>query len=255
MYDQQMKTIEVIPDPPVITIDGTAGSGKGTISLQLAKKLGWHFLDSGVLYRALALLYLWHSEGLNLNLSGLITDPKLVNLSKTTQTENLLINLASAMQVEIDDRQNIFLSHNNKNRDITLEVRSEICGSLASQVAVFPKVRAVLLEIQRHFLRPPGLVADGRDMGTVVFPNAVLKIFLDADAKIRATRRHLQLKELGVGGTLHNRVNELSERDLRDSSRVAAPLKPAADAIIIDTTTMTIPEVFAIVVEQVNLIV
>lgn len=235
-----MTTINVLYPPRVITIDGTAGSGKGTISLQLAKKLGWHFLDSGVIYRALSLLYVWN-------------DP---NYDPLNLKESKLLDLAVKMQLEIDDQQKVYLNdQNNNKRDVTSIIRTEIFGNLASQLAVIPSVRVALLEKQRQFLRSPGLVADGRDMGTVVFPEAILKFFLDADAKIRATRRHLQLKELGVGGNLHNRIDELSERDLRDSQRVIAPLKPAADAIIIDTTTMTINEVFAIVVNQVDLIV
>lgn len=235
-----MTTINVLYPARVITIDGTAGSGKGTISLQLAKKLGWHFLDSGVIYRALSLLYIWN-------------DP---NYDPLNLKESRLLDLAVKMQLEIDDQQKVYLNdQNNNKRDVTSIIRTEVFGNLASQLAVIPSVRVALLEKQRQFLRSPGLVADGRDMGTVVFPEAILKFFLDADAKIRATRRHIQLKELGVGGTLHNRIDELSERDLRDSQRVIAPLKPAADAIIIDTTTMTINEVFAIVANQVDLIV
>lgn len=222
---------------PVITIDGTAGSGKGTVSLKLAKQLGWHFLDSGVLYRALGLLYLWQFK-------------QHIDLQ-----EDSLAELAVDMQVDFNGK-NIFLIYKNQRiEDITSMVKSEFIGSLASRLAVFPKVRLVLLSKQREFLQAPGLVADGRDMGTVVFPDAMLKFFLDADAKVREGRRHLQLKELGVGGNLHTHVEELSLRDLRDSQRVVAPLKPAEDAIIIDTTTMTINEVFAIVVNQVKLIV
>lgn len=240
MYDPHMTTINVLYPARVITIDGTAGSGKGTISLQLAKKLGWHFLDSGVIYRALSLLYIWN-------------DP---NYDPLNLKESRLLDLAVKMQLEIDDQQKVYLNdQNNNKRDVTSIIRTEVFGNLASQLAVIPSVRVALLEKQRQILRSPGLVADGRDMGTVVFPEAILKFFLDADAKIRATRRHIQLKELGVGGTLHNRIDELSERDLRDSQRVIAPLKPAADAIIIDTTTMTINEVFAIVANQVDLIV
>lgn len=235
-----MTKINVLHPTRVITIDGTAGSGKGTISLQLAKKLGWHFLDSGVIYRALSLLYIWDNPNY---------DPRDLH-------EGRLLDLAVNMQLEIDDQQKVYLNdQNNNKREVTSIIRTEVFGNLASQLAVIPSVRVALLEKQRQFLRSPGLVADGRDMGTVVFPEAILKFFLDADAKIRATRRHIQLKELGVGGTLHNRIDELSERDLRDSQRVIAPLKPAADAIIIDTTTMTINEVFAIVANQVDLIV
>lgn len=240
--------------PRVITIDGTAGSGKGTISLKLAQELGWHFLDSGVLYRALGVLYLWHVKQNHSKSS----DSQLVNIDQLDQIdlqEDTLVKLAVGMQVDFYERKILLSYKNHQIEDITSLVRSEFCGNLASRLALFPTVRDALLSKQREFLKAPGLVADGRDMGTVVFPEAIIKFFLDADANIRASRRHLQLKELGVGGNLHNRVNELSERDLRDSQRVVAPLKPAADAIIIDTTTMTINEVFAIVVDQVNLIV
>ena len=238
--------------PRVITVDGTAGSGKGTISLKLAEELGWHFLDSGVLYRALALLYLSH---LNQNHQKPLDLEKIDLTLENNLEESLLVSLAYKLNVDFQSKK-IFLScENNEIQDVTMSIRSEFCGNLASKLALFPTVRTALLAKQREFRKSPGLVADGRDMGTIVFPEAVLKFFLDADAKVRATRRDLQLKALGVGGNLHDRINELSERDLRDSQRVAAPLMPATDAITIDTTTMTINEVFGIVINQVKLIV
>ena len=234
--------------PPVITVDGTAGSGKGTISLKLAEELGWHFLDSGVLYRALALLYIWH---VNQNQQQPV-DLEQIDL---ILEENIITSLTLQLKVDFQAKKISLIYPNNEIQDITTEIRSEFCGNLASKLALFPTVRTALLAKQREFRKSPGLVADGRDMGTVVFPDAVIKFFLDADAKVRATRRDLQLKALGVGGNLHDRINELSERDLRDSQRVAAPLMPATDAITIDTTTMTINEVFGIVMNQVKLIV
>ena len=291
--------------PLVITIDGTAGSGKGTISKKLAKKLGWHFLDSGALYRALGLLWICITYT-STNISTSISDSKdlyfncldlncldlnslnlnNLNLNYLDQfknnknnknfinkicayldlnfqlimdlKENFWLDLAKNMSLKFflkEDQEKFLLKYKEASYDVTNIIRTEFCGDLASRLAVIPKVRLALLDQQKQYLQEPGLIADGRAMGTEVFSQAKLKFFLDADPKIRANRRYMQLKEIGVGGTLHNRIDELSGRDLRDSRRKIAPLKPATDAIIIDTTKMTIDEVFDIVMYRVNLIV
>jgi cytidylate kinase len=261
---------------PVITIDGTAGSGKGVISAKLAKELGWHFLDSGVIYRALALLYIdylsnnFPGKSIDTNSIGTKADITADLISATlsqlgpqweqndpNNQSKLLCELAADLQLEIkQDQVYLFFANNNQGMvNVTAKIRTESCANLASQLAVIPAVRQALLDKQRKFRVLPGLVADGRDMGTVVFPEAIIKFFIDADPEIRAKRRYLQLKELGVGGNLHNHIEELSQRDVRDAGRAIAPLQPAEDAIVIDTTAMTINEVFTIVVNQVKLVV
>lgn len=223
----------MLENPPVITIDGPSGSGKGTLSYKLAKELGWHFLDSGAIYRVLAVAALKHQVPLN--------DLKL----NTPQ----LVRMAMQLDVSFDAQsQKIVL----EGQEITQLIRTEQCGGVASQIAQFPGVRAALLERQRAFLMPPGLVADGRDMGTVVFPDAVLKIFLEASPLERAKRRQSQLKEQGINVSLDGLFAEIAERDLRDRSRPVAPLVPAQDAIVMDTTALSILEVFALVMAEVN---
>lgn len=208
---------------PILTVDGPSGSGKGTVSRVLARRLGWHLLDSGALYRLVAV------DGLA---SGLAPDDEAGHAS-----------LARDMRVVFgagpDDAERIELD----GRDVTREVRSEEAGQGASRVAVWPAVRAALLARQRAFAAPPGLVADGRDMGTVVFPAARLKIYLTASAEERASRRHKQLKEKGSDANLAALSREIAERDRRDTTRAVAPLKPAPDACIIDSTGMSITQV------------
>lgn len=208
---------------PVVTIDGPSGSGKGTISREVARLLGWHLLDSGALYRLVAL----SGRG-----SGLAPDDIAGHAA-----------LARAMSVEFsgdeEGRERIRLDR----VDVTREVRSEEAGQGASRVAAWPEVREALLARQRAFRVSPGLVADGRDMGTVIFPAADLKIYLTASAAERALRRHKQLKEKGSDANLAALSREIAERDQRDSTREVAPLKPAPDARIIDSTGMSIAQV------------
>lgn len=200
---------------PVITIDGPSASGKGTLCQLVAKDLGWGMLDSGALYRLVAL------EALN---SGVQSE----NSEKVAK-------LASELDVEFVS-ENGEISAFLKGENVSDQIRTEKCGNMASQVAALPAVRKALLDRQRAFQSPPGLLADGRDMGTIVFPEAELKIFLTASAEERAKRRHKQLKQKGIDVNLADLFDEIAERDKRDSSRSASPLQPAADAILLDTT-------------------
>ncbi|MBS0286040.1 MAG: (d)CMP kinase [Proteobacteria bacterium] len=216
-------------NPPVITVDGPSGSGKGTLSRQLAQTLGWHFLDSGALYRLLALAAMRHAVALD--------------------NHTALAVLAGHLDVVFAKNESqIFL----EGQEVTLDIRTETCGGNASVVAAIPAVREALLDRQRAFLEPPGLVADGRDMGTVVFPQANLKIFLEASAQERAKRRQGQLKEQGIDVSLDDLLAEISARDTRDRQRSVAPLVPASDAIVLDTTTMPIKVVFETVMAEVR---
>lgn len=208
---------------PILTVDGPSGSGKGTVSRVLARRLGWHLLDSGALYRLVAV------DGLA---RGLASDDEAGHA-------NLARDMRVVFGAGADDSERIELD----GREVTREVRSEEAGQGASRVAVWPAVRSALLERQRAFAAPPGLVADGRDMGTVVFPGAKLKIYLTASAEERALRRHKQLKEKGSDANLAALSREIAERDRRDTTRAVAPLKPAQDARIIDSTGMSITQV------------
>lgn len=212
---------------PVITIDGPSGSGKGTLSRQVATALGWHFLDSGALYRILALAA--QKQG--------------VDFADVEALQELAANLDVKF---IQQPEAIMLS----GEDVSKVIRTEQCAMGASKVAAIVEVRQALLRRQRAFLQPPGLVADGRDMGTVVFEQAKLKIFLEASPQERAKRRQAQLKEQGIDVSLDSLFSEISQRDARDRKRSVSPLKPAADALVIDTTRMSIKEVFEMVMEK-----
>ena len=211
---------------PVICLDGPSGVGKGTICLAIAEHLGWFILDSGSLYRITALQVSRQFPDLDINA---IDESQIVDIA---------VNLSVSYEQKNGDLA-IFLD----GEDITQLIRNEETGSKASKIAAIPAVRDALLARQRAFLRAPGLVADGRDMGTVVFPNSVLKIYLTASPEERAQRRYKQLKDKGIDVTLAPLVEELRLRDERDMNRHVAPLKPASDAIIIDTTRLNIEQV------------
>lgn len=216
---------------PVIAVDGPSGSGKGTLCKLLARSLGWHLLDSGALYRLTALAARHHGVSLD-------------------DTEALVV-LAAHLDVKFvagdkDDDLQIVL----EGEEVTLAIRTEEVGADASVVAALGPVREALLSRQRDFVQSPGLVADGRDMGTVVFPGAPLKIYLDASAQERAQRRYNQLISKGLGASLEVILDDIKARDDRDMNRAVAPLKPAPDAIILDSTKMTIDEVLLAVLDE-----
>jgi len=211
---------------PVITIDGPAGSGKGTISQRVATQLGWHLLDSGALYRLVALA----------------ADKKQL-LTDAVANENKISDLAKQLDIQFIPEPQQAVKVLLEGNDVTQKIRTEDCGNQASIVAALPDVRTALLERQRQFLESPGLIADGRDMGTIVFPDAATKIFLTASPEIRAKRRLEQLKNQGINANLHGLIRDIEERDERDTTRKDAPLIPAQDAIIIDTGRATIDDV------------
>ena len=207
----------------VITIDGPSGSGKGTVSRATAKELGWRLLDSGALYRLVAL------AGRQAALS----------LDAGSQLARLAEQIDLRFGSDLLGEEVVWLD----GKEVTDAIRTEQAGNDASKVAELPVVRAALLERQRRFAVPPGLVADGRDMGTVVFPHADVKIFLTASAEERVARRYKQLKEKGVTATLAGLSLEIAERDQRDSTRAASPLVASADAVLLDTTGMSVDAV------------
>jgi len=203
---------------PVITIDGPSGSGKGTVSARVAKTLGWHVLDSGALYRLAA--YAARKSGIDFK-----NQPQLAEKAR-----NLRVRF---------EQGRIFL----EDEEVSLTIRTEQAGNDASRVAAMPEVRAALLDWQREAAVAPGLIADGRDMGTTVFPQAPLKVFLTASAEERAKRRYKQLKEKGIEAKISDLAVEIRERDERDRSRAASPLVPAGDAMVIDSTSYSIEQV------------
>jgi cytidylate kinase len=210
---------------PVIAVDGPGGVGKGTLSRRLAAHLGFHLLDSGALYRLVALAAQAQSVPLG-------DEEALANLAAQLEVEFRLLNHEDVVRPVLHGRV------------VGEELRSERCGDNASRIAGYPRVRAALLARQRAFRRPPGLVADGRDMGTVVFPDSEVKIFLTASLEERAQRRYKQLIAKGIGVNLAPLLGEISARDKRDRERSVAPMKPASDAVVIDTTALGIDDVF-----------
>ena len=202
---------------PVIAIDGPSASGKGTVAQLVAKKLGFHYLDSGALYRLVAL--------------------KATQSHADIQDKDMLANIARNLNVLFEDEA-IYLD----DKIVTGDIRTEKCGILASQLAAYPQIREALTERQRGFRQFPGLVTDGRDMGSVIFPNAILKIFLTASAEIRAQRRHKQLIEKGMNANIADLLQDIQKRDERDSNRSIAPLQQGMDARLLDTTSLTISE-------------
>ena len=217
---------------PVVTLDGPGGAGKGTISYMLAKKLGWHLLDSGAMYRVLALAAQHHGISL--------------------EDEKSLGELAEVLDVEFRPAEDspvceVLL----EGQSVSHDIRTEAAGNNASIVAALPAVRAGLLARQKAFQELPGLIADGRDMGTVVFPDAPVKVFLTASAEERANRRYKQLKDKGFDVSLRGLCDEIKERDDRDANRAVSPLKPAEDAILLDSTELAIEAVFEQVISAI----
>ncbi|HEX6612761.1 MAG TPA: (d)CMP kinase [Rhodanobacteraceae bacterium] len=211
---------------PVLTLDGPSGSGKGTIARAVADRLGWHLLDSGALYRAVG--YAATQAGMDLNDGA------------------ALARCAEAVDIGFRDPGDGGETRVLVNGlDATDALRTETAGTAASAIAAIPAVRKALVARQLAFRKPPGLVADGRDMGTVIFPDAAHKVFLTASAEERAQRRYKQLKEKGLEVTLPGLLHEIEARDARDAARAVSPLKPAADAVLVDTTGTPIPEVVA----------
>jgi len=214
-----------VTDAQVITIDGPSGSGKGTLAQLVAADLGWHLLDSGALYRIVGAMCLRRAVAF-----AAVDD---------------VAELAGALDISFAEGRVTV-----DGLDLTDEIRTEDAGEHASRVAQHPQVRDAVLKLQRCFRSPPGLVADGRDMGTVVFPQAELKIFLDASPEERAQRRYKQLKNKGLSVSLRGLLKQIKERDARDRGRAVAPLKPAADALVIDSTSMSIDGVFEQVMSE-----
>ncbi|MEQ9563367.1 MAG: (d)CMP kinase [Woeseiaceae bacterium] len=208
---------------PVLTIDGPSGSGKGTIARRVASALGWNLLDSGALYR----------------LVGLAADRR----GKTGAPQDVIAEIASGLDIRFEansrGEERILL----EGDDVTRAIRTEECGRLASAVAVLPAVREALQDVQLSFRKEPGLVADGRDMGTHVFPDARLKVYLTASAEERAKRRYKQLKDKGIGVSLAALSRDIEDRDRRDTERMLAPLRPADDARVLDSSKLTIDDV------------
>jgi cytidylate kinase len=220
---------------PVVTIDGPSGVGKGTLCQLIAKRFGWHILDSGAIYRVLALAAQHHDV--------------------SVEDESALSVLADHLDVQYKvDPTNQFTQVMLEGEDVSHAIRSSECAIAASKIAVLPSVRNALLKRQQAFQMAPGLVADGRDMGTVIFPDAPVKIFLTATAEERAQRRFKQLREQGVDVNMNDILAQVRERDERDENRKVAPLEPAQDALVLDTTAMSVQDVFKIIEARIDLV-
>jgi len=209
---------------PVLTLDGPSGVGKGTVASIIAQTLDWHLLDSGAIYRALAISVSNHNIKIN-DINGLL------RLAGELDLKFELVPNQQSLKVYLD------------NIEVSTELRTEKTAELASKLAMIERVRKLLLIKQQQFKRPPGLVADGRDMGTVVFPDAPFKVFLTAEVEERVKRRLKQLQESGIAGNISHTLSELQKRDERDANRQHSPLRPAKDALVIDTTNLSINEV------------
>lgn len=223
--------------PPVITIDGPSGVGKGTIAKMLAKKLGWHYLDSGILYRVVA----WAVQHYRIDISD----------DKALEAMIYRLQIKMEMAGTVDDDVSV---HCN-GYDITQAIRTQTCSEMASKISTIPIVRSALLQRQREMQQFPGLVTDGRDMGTVVFPNAIVKFYFVADIEERSKRRYNQLKEKGIDVSLPNICRQIQARDRRDEHRSIAPLRPAEDVMLIDTTNLSVKQVLDRVIETVNAVI
>jgi len=221
--------VKSVNETPVLAIDGPSGSGKGTIARRVARELGWHLLDSGALYRLVGL--------------------SAVQRGIADNAESELADLAASMSVRFDsddnDDERVWLG----SVDVTRDIRTEESGLMASKVALLPAVRMALVGLQKGFRKAPGLVADGRDMGTQIFPDACLKVFLTATAEERAKRRHKQLKDKGIDVSLPALARDIEDRDRRDSERSIAPLRPADDARVLNSSKLTIDEVTQLVLD------
>lgn len=218
---------------PVVTIDGPSGVGKGTLSQLIAKSFGWHILDSGAIYRVLALAAKHHNVSVD--------------------DESALCVLADHLDVHFFvDKTHQTVKVVLEGEDVSHVIRLSECAHAASQIAALPLVRNALLKRQQAFQKEPGLVADGRDMGTVVFPDAPVKIFLTATADERAQRRFKQLREQGVDVKIGDILAQVRERDDRDQNRKVAPLEPAQDALVLDTTTMSVQDVFNMIEARIH---
>ena len=217
--------------PYVVTIDGPSGSGKGSLALRLAKELGFHILDSGAIYRLAAL----HA----------------INKQISLEDEQQVLNSLEDLDIHFESGDELIIPFLNGD-DVSLQIRSEEAGGAASMVASYPLIRTHLLTIQRDFFQPPGLVADGRDMGTVVFPDAKIKIYLHASAEIRAKRRYNQLINMGLSANIADLLEEIEARDERDRNRAISPLVPASDALIVDCSMMDRDQVFDLMMEHIK---
>ncbi|MBN6710543.1 (d)CMP kinase [Haemophilus haemoglobinophilus] len=215
----------------IITVDGPSGAGKGTLCYALAEKLGFRLLDSGAIYRVTALAALKKEIALD-------DEPKLAELARRLNIQ--FIPQEGEVHIILD------------NENVSAQIRTQEVADAASKVAVFPQVRNALLQLQQDFANEKGLIADGRDMGTVVFPNAQVKLFLDASAEERAKRRYKQLQNKGINGNFAQILAEIKERDFRDRNRAVAPLKPAEDAFLLDSTELTIEDVIDQAINYIN---